>query len=143
MPLAFVVSSQVCGIGIRACNSVCHVTNALSIALALVIAIRLYRDQSVGPLLIPLVVISLIPHCVCLAPINTLWHRIFSGYAPTCEMMPLAAVLFSVTALRGVRVRFSAILVAVLFVVMVFIIVCGGLFGFPWQGCVDHPVIAG
>jgi hypothetical protein len=55
-------------------------------------------------------------------------------------MLPLGATLFSVTALRGVRPRSSAALVGVMFGVMAFIIVGGLLFGFPWQGCVDHPM---
>lgn len=139
MPLAFVVSSQVCGLGLRACNAVCHLTNLALIVLAVVTAIRLHRGQSAGLFLIPIVVVSLIPHCVCHAPINVLWHRVLGGLAPTCEMVPLAAALFSVSALRGVRTRYSTALVAVLFIVMVFIIVGGLLFGFPWQGCVDHP----
>jgi len=143
IPLAFMVSSQVCGLGLRACNPVCHTTNLVLIVLAIVVAVRLHRGQSIGPLLIPMVVIALIPHCVCHAPINVLWHRMLGGIAPTCEMVPLAATLFSVSALQGVRIRYSALLVAVLFVVMVFIIVGGLLFGFPWQGCVDHPGAAG
>lgn len=143
IPLAFVLSSQVCGIGIRACNAVCHVTNLLLIGLAVITAVRLHRGQSVVPFLIPMVVVSFIPHCVCHAPINTLWHRVLGNYAPTCEMMPMAATLFSITALRGVRPRFSSGLVIVLFAVMAFIIVGGILFGFPWQGCVDHPGVAG
>jgi hypothetical protein len=86
-----------------------------------------------------MVIVGLIPHCVCYAPINTVWHSMFAGYSPTCEMMPLAATLFSVMSLKGVRPRFSTTLVAVLFVVMLFIIAGSLLFGFPWQGCVDHP----
>lgn len=116
-----------------------HITNLLLIGLAVVTAIRLHRGQSVGTVLIPMIVIALIPHCVCHAPINVLWHRMLGGVAPTCEMMPLAAALFSISALRGIRPRRSAGLVAVLFIVMVFIIVGGLLFGFPWTGCVDYP----
>jgi hypothetical protein len=54
-------------------------------------------------------------------------------------MMPLAATLFAVMALRGARPRSSMILVILLFVVMIFIIVGGLLFKFPWLGCIDHP----
>ena len=140
IPLAFVVSSQICGLGLRGCNAVCHVTNLALIGLSAVTSIRLYRDKSVAPILIPIVVLSLVPHCVCHAPINILWHGMLSGYSPTCEMMPMAATLFSVMALRGIRPRLSTTLVAVLFGVMIFIIVGGSLFGFPWQGCVDQPV---
>ncbi|MFQ5629907.1 MAG: hypothetical protein ACE5I1_14165 [bacterium] len=55
-------------------------------------------------------------------------------------MVPVAATLFSITALRGVRPRRSAALVGVMYGVMVFIIIGGLLFGFPWQGCVEHPM---
>jgi len=47
MPLAFVVSSQVCGLGLRACNTVCHITNLLLIGLATVTAIRLHQDKPI------------------------------------------------------------------------------------------------
>jgi hypothetical protein len=93
----------------------------------------------VGWLLIPVVVIALIPHCVCLAPINTLWHRFLCGAAPTCEMIPLAITLFAVAGVRGSLPRSNAFLIVLLFVVMVFIIVGGLLWGFPWRGCVGHP----
>jgi hypothetical protein len=141
IPLAFIVSSQVCGLGLRACNAACHITNLLLIVMAIVVALRLSRGQSIGMLLIPMVIIALIPHCVCHAPINTLWHSFMGGYAPTCEMMPLAATLFAVMALRGFRPGLSGLLVIILFAVMVFIIVGSLLFGFPWTGCVDHPMI--
>jgi hypothetical protein len=143
MPLAFIVSSQVCGLGLRACNIVCHTTNLLLIVLAAVTAIRLHRGQTIGAVLVPMIIIALLPHCVCFAPINILWHRMMGGYAPTCEMMPLAAVLYSVAALRGVRPQLGTGLVVLLFVVMIFIIVGSILFGFPWQGCVDHPNMTG
>jgi hypothetical protein len=55
-------------------------------------------------------------------------------------MVPMAAVLFAVSALRGVRPRGGTALVAVMFGVMIFIIVGGSLIGFPWGGCVDHPM---
>jgi hypothetical protein len=140
IPLAFVVSSQVCGLGTQACNAVCHATNLSLIGLATVSAVRLHRGHSVGAFLIPMVVLSLIPHCVCHAPINLVWHRALNGFAPTCEMIPLGAVLLAVSALRGVRPRGGTVLVAALFGVMMFIIVGGSLFGFPWGGCVDHPM---
>ncbi len=143
IPVAFVVSSQVCGLGLSACNVTCHITNLVLIALAVVTAVRLRRGRSVGVLLAPMIVVALIPHCVCHAPINVLWHRVLGGFAPTCEMVPLAATLCAVAALRGVRPRAGSVLVGVLFVVMIFIIVGGLLFGFPWQGCVDHPGLAG
>jgi hypothetical protein len=143
IPLAFILSSQVCGLGISACNAVCHITNTGLIVLGVVTAVRLHRGQTVGVILIPMVVIGLLPHCVCHAPINVLWHRMLGGVSPTCEMMPLSATLFAVMALRGVRPRSSSVLIGLLFVVMAFIIVGGMLFKFPWQGCVDHPQVSG
>jgi hypothetical protein len=139
IPLAFVVSSQVCGLGLRACNGACHAINLALIGFAVWTSFRLYRNQPIGALLLVMIVISLIPHCVCLAPINTLWHSMLADVAPTCEMMPMTAALFSVAALRGIQTRSSIGLISILFVVMVFIIAGGLLFGFPWQGCVDHP----
>jgi hypothetical protein len=141
IPLAFVVSSQVCGLGLQACNALCHITNTSLILLGVVVAYRLYRDQTIGVFLWPMIVIALIPHCVCHAPINTIWHNLLGSVAPTCEMMPLAASFFAIIGLRGVRPQLSTVLVVVIFAVMVFIIVGGILFGFPWQGCVNHPVI--
>lgn len=141
--LAFVVSSQVCGLGLRACNVVCHLTNLSLIGLGTVTAIRIHRNQSVFPILIPMIIISLIPHCVCYAPINLVWHNVLGGVAPTCEMIPMAATLFSVVALKGVRPKGSTVLVLASFGVMLFIIVGGILIEFPWQGCVDHPMMNG
>ena len=139
IPLAFVLSSQVCGLGVVACSAACHTANLLLIGLGAVTAIRLHRDQPVVALLIPAIVVALVPHCICHAPINTVWHSLSGGYAPTCEMLPLGAMLFSVSALRGVRIHTGAMLVGVMYGVMLFIIVGGLLFGFPWQGCVNHP----
>jgi hypothetical protein len=141
IPLAFVVSSQVCGLGLRACNAVCHITNTSLILLGAVVAYRLFRSQTIGVFLLPMVVIALIPHCICHAPINTIWHSILGGVAPTCEMMPLAASFFAIIGLRGIRPHLSITLNVVIFAVMVFIIVGGLIFGFPWQGCVDHPAM--
>jgi hypothetical protein len=141
IPLAFVISSQVCGLGLRACNVVCHITNLALIGLGAVTAIRIHRNQSVFPILIPMIVISLIPHCVCHAPINLVWHNVLGGVAPTCEMIPMAATLFAVTALKGVRPRRSTLLVLASFGVMLFIIIGGIFIKFPWQGCVDHQMI--
>lgn len=111
------------------------------IILAAFLAFRIHRSQSYSLILPAIIIIGLIPHCTCLAPINTLWHDILGGNAPTCEMMPLSATLLAVLALRGVRSKFNTILILILFVVMVFIIVGSSLFSFPWQGCVDHPGI--
>ena len=83
-----------------------------------------------------LVVVSLIPHCVCHAPINTIWHNVLAGYSPVCDAVPLAVTLFSVSALRGVRTRYSAALAGLLVGVIIFIVVGNPVFGFPWSGCV-------
>jgi len=137
MPLAYVLDSQICGLGFKACNVACHVLSYSLIVLAIVTAVQLHRGKSVGPFLIPMVILSLVPHCTCHAPINVVWHSIFGGYAPTCYAIPLGVALFSVTALRGVRPRLSTILVVVLLVVTLFIVVGNALLGFPWQGCLQ------
>jgi ABC-type transport system involved in cytochrome c biogenesis permease subunit len=51
--------------------------------------------------------------------------------------MPLAVVLFSLTALKGFRTRFSTILVVLMLIVITFCAVGNALLGFPWQGCVQ------
>jgi hypothetical protein len=56
-------------------------------------------------------------------------------------MIPMAATLFAVTALKGVRPRRSTLLVLASFGVMLFIIIGGIFIKFPWQGCVDHQMI--
>lgn len=136
MPVAFILDSQICGLGLKACSTVCNVISFTLIGLSAVTAYRIYRNQSIGALLVPMVIIGLIPHCVCGAPINTIWQSILGGYAPTCQVIPLAASLFSVAALRGVRTRWSAVMVGLLLVVTVFIVVGNPLFGFPWTGCI-------
>jgi hypothetical protein len=136
IPLAFVLDSQICGLGLKACSVVCNVISVALIGLGVVIAYRLYRDQPIGALLVPMVILGLVPHCVCEAPINTIWHAILGGYAPTCQVMPLVAMLFSIAALRGRRTLLSAALVALMLVVIAFIAVGNPLFGFPWRGCV-------
>jgi hypothetical protein len=136
MPLAYIIDSQICGLGLKACNTACHVFSYVLFVLAAAIAIQLYRNKSVVPLLIPTVILSVVPHCTCHAPINTIWHSIFGGVAPTCFVMPLAVVLFSLTALRGFRIRLSTILVVLMLIVITFCAVGNALFGFPWQGCI-------
>ena len=136
IPIAFVLDSQICGLGFKACTVLCHVLTYSLSGLAIVTAIQLYRGKSVGPWLVAMVVLSLIPHCVCKAPINVIFQNLFGGYAPTCYVIPLAATLFSISALKGVRTRWSAILVGVLLAVTLFIVVGNPLVGFPWQGCV-------
>lgn len=70
-----------------------------------------------------MVILGLAPHCVCEAPINTIWQSALGGYSPTCNMVPLAVALFSVTALKGVRPRASAALSGVLLGMIVFMAV--------------------
>jgi hypothetical protein len=141
IPLAYILSSQVCGLGFQACNAICHITNLVLVILGIVAAYRLYRALSFGWILIPMIVISLIPHCVCHAPINVLWHSMLCGVSPACEMIPLAVTLYAIVAVHGIRPRSSSVLVILLFAVMIFIIVGGFLWEFPWSGCVDHPKV--
>jgi hypothetical protein len=136
MPLSFVIGSQVCGLGFKACSTVCHLTNLSLIVLASGLAFRMHRGLSIGPILIPMVVLGLLPHCICHAPINVVWQGIFGGYSPTCNMVPLAVVLFSVAALRGFRFRASTIMTGVLLVMIVFMAAGNPLIGLPWEGCV-------
>lgn len=136
MPLAFALDSQICGLGLKSCTWVCNLISVALIGLSALTAVRLYRGQSVSLLLALIVILGLVPHCVCDAPINVIWHRLLGGYAPTCQVIPLTATLFSVSALRGRRVAWSAAMVVVLLVVIAFIVVGNPLFGFPWQGCV-------
>jgi hypothetical protein len=136
MPLAFVLGSQVCGVGLKACGVLCHGTNLVAIVLAGATAYRMHRGKSIGVTLVPLVIVALVPHCVCHAPVNTLWHSALGGVAPTCGLVPLAAVLFSVSALRGARPRASAGLSMMMLGMIVFMAVGNPLIGFPWRGCV-------
>jgi hypothetical protein len=136
IPLSYIIDSQICGLGLKACNTSCHILSYVLLALAAVIAIQLYRNKPVTLFLIPTVILSLIPHCTCHAPINVIWHNLFSGIAPTCFVMPLAVVLFSLTALRGFRTRLSTILVVLMLIVITFCAVGNALFGFPWPGCI-------
>lgn len=135
IPVAFILDSQICGLGLQACSMLCNVISFTMIGLGAVTAVQIYRGKSVGALLVPMVVIGLIPHCTCGAPINTIFQNLLGGYSPTCQVIPLATTMFAVSALRGVRTRWSAILVAVLLVVTVFIAVGNPLWGFPWMGC--------
>ena len=136
IPLSYIIDSQICGLGLKACNTACHILSYLLLVLASVLAIQLYRNKPVALFLIPTVILSLIPHCTCHAPINTIWHSLFGGVAPTCFVMPLAVVLFSLTALRGFRTRLSTIFVVLMLIVITFCAVGNPLLGFPWQGCV-------
>lgn len=134
--LAFILDSQICGLGLAGCSTLCNAISFTMIGLGTITAIRLYQGKSVGALLIPMVVIGLIPHCTCHAPINTIWHSILGGYAPTCQVIPLATTLFAVSAFKGVRTFLSAGLVGMLLVVTLFIVVGNPLWSFPWAGCV-------
>jgi hypothetical protein len=82
-------------------------------------------------------VIGLIPHCTCGAPINRIFQDALGGYAPTCQVIPLAMTLFATSAMKGLRTRWSAALVGLLLVVTAFIAVGNPLWGFPWAGCVS------
>lgn len=136
MPVAYILGSQVCGLGLASCGIACTAINLSLIGLSTATAVQIHRGKSVGALLVPIVILGLVPHCVCPAPINTIWHDIFSSVSPTCNMVPLAATLFSVAALRGIRPRASAVLSGVMTGMIVFMAVGNPLFGFPWAGCV-------
>ncbi len=136
IPLSYLLDSQICGLGLKACNTVCHIFSYLLFVLAVLIAFKLFQGKSVGLLLIPTVVLSVIPHCTCHAPINGIWQNLFGGAAPTCFIMPLAVVLFSLAALRGLRTRFSSFLVILMLIVITFIVIGNALLGFPWEGCI-------
>jgi hypothetical protein len=136
IPLAYVLGSQVCGLGLASCGIACTGIDLSLIGLGTVTSYRLYRGQSVGWFLIPMVILGLLPHCVCEAPINTLWQSALGGFSPTCNMVPLGVTLFSVAALKGVRTKASAALSAVLSGMIVFMAVGNPLFSFPWSGCV-------
>jgi hypothetical protein len=136
LPVAYILGSQVCGLGLASCGVACTAINLSLIGLATGTAVQIHRGKSVGALLIPMVILGLAPHCVCAAPINTIWHGMFGGVSPTCNMVPLAVTLFSVTALRGIKPRASATLSGVLTGMIVFMAVGNPLVGFPWTGCV-------
>jgi hypothetical protein len=136
IPLAYVLGSQVCGLGLASCGAACTAINLSLIGLGTATSYRIYRGQSVGWFLIPMVILGLTPHCVCAAPINTIWQSALGGYSPTCNMVPLAVTLFSVAALKGVRTRASAAISGVLSGMIVFMAVGNPLFSFPWSGCV-------
>ncbi len=136
MPVAYILGSQVCGLGLASCGIACTAINLSLIGLSTATAVQIHRGKSIGALLIPIVILGLVPHCMCHAPINTIWHGIFGGVSPTCNMVPLAVTLFSVTALRGIRPRASAALSGVMTGMIVFMAVGNPLFGFPWSGCV-------
>jgi len=135
LPLSFVLDSQICGLGLKACTFACHAISWSLIVLSSVTAVRIHQGKPIAPLLVVLLALGLAPHCVCHAPINVIWHNAL-GAAPTCQVMPLAATLFSISALRGVRPKTSTALAGLMLVVIAFIAVSNPLFGFPWRGCV-------
>jgi hypothetical protein len=136
IPLAYVLGSQVCGLGLASCGAACTAVNLSLIGLGTATSYRISRGQSIGWFLIPMVILGLTPHCVCAAPINTIWQSVLGGYSPTCNKVPLAVTLFSIAALKGVRTRASATISGVLSGMIVFTAVGNPLFGFPWSGCV-------
>lgn len=136
IPLAYVLGSQVCGLGLASCGTACTAINLSLIGLGTATSYRIYRGQSIGWFLIPMVILGLMPHCVCEAPINTIWHTVLGGFSPTCNMVPLAVTLFAVAVLKGVRTKASAAISGVLSGMIVFMAVGNPLFSFPWSGCV-------
>ena len=70
-------------------------------ALSTATAVQIHRGKSVGALLVPIVILGLVPHCACHAPINTIWHGVFGGVSPTCNMVPLDTVRRWVDTKRG------------------------------------------
>jgi hypothetical protein len=120
-----------------ACTVTCNIVSISLIILAILIAIRISQDRSIIMLLIPMIVLCVVPHCVCMAPINVVWHGM-SRFSPTREIIPLTTVLFAITALRGARPRISTVLVAVMLGMTVFIAAGNVLLGFPWEGCVSR-----
>jgi hypothetical protein len=138
IPFSFILDSQICGLGLMACSTTCNLISLATIALALILAFRINRDKPIVIVLVPIVILSTIPHCICDAPINTIWRNLFNGVAPTCYIIPLATTLFALTALRGRRSRLSTIFVVVMLIITLFIAVGNPLFGFPWEGCVGN-----
>jgi hypothetical protein len=138
IPFSFILDSQICGLGLMACTITCNVISFATIALALILVFRINQNKPVAIVLIPIVILSVIPHCICDAPINTIWHNLFNGVAPTCYIIPLVTTLFALTAMRGRRSRLSTILVVVMLIITLFIAVGNPLFGFPWEGCVGN-----
>jgi hypothetical protein len=136
IPLAYVLGSQVCGLGLASCGSACTAINLSLIGLGTATSYRIYRGQSIGWFLIPMVILGLMPHCVCEAPINTIWQGALGSFSPTCNMVPLGVTLFSVAALKGVRTKASSAISGVLSGMIVFMAVGNPLFSFPWSGCV-------
>jgi len=49
IPLSYIIDSQICGLGLKTCNTTCHVFSYLLLVLATAIAIQLYRNKSVVP----------------------------------------------------------------------------------------------
>ena len=137
VPLAFILNSQVCGLGVTACSGVCNGISFALVGLAVVTSVHLSRSQPVGPLLVPMVVLGVVPHCICNVNANVLWHSTV-GLSPACEVVPLTAALFSISALRGVRPSGSVAVVAVLLGMIVFMAVGSNVYGFPWQVCVNQ-----
>ncbi len=134
IPLAYVLGSQVCGLGSASCGAAFTAINLSLIGLGTATSYRIYRGQSAGWFLNPMVILGLTPHCMCAAPINTIWHSALGDYSPTCNMVPLAVTLFAVAALKGVRTRASAAISGVQSGMIVFMAVGNPLFSFPWSG---------
>lgn len=133
IPAAYTLAPMLCGPGLKTCTALGVFLSLSLIGLAWVTSLRLYEGGFVGHLLVPLVVLSIIPHCVCDAPTNTILRSLFGGYAPNSFVLPLATTLFAVAGLRGVRTRWTIPLVAVLLAVNILVVAGSLLFGFPWD----------
>ena len=48
IPIAFILDSQICGLGFKACSTLCNVISFTMIGLGTITAVRLYQNKSVG-----------------------------------------------------------------------------------------------
>ena len=64
MPVAYILGSQVCGLGFASCGVACTAINLSLIGLSTATAVQIHRGKSVGALLIPIVILGLAPHCI-------------------------------------------------------------------------------
>lgn len=133
IPATYILAPTLCGIGLETCTAVGVFLSLSLMGLAWLTCLRLYEGESVGHLLAAMVVLSLVPHCVCDAPTNTILRSVFGGYAPNSFVLALTTTLFAVGGLRGVRPQWSARLVAVLLAVNIVVLVGSMFVGFPWE----------
>jgi hypothetical protein len=133
IPAGYILAPVLCGPGLKTCTPLGVALGLSLMGLAWVTALRLYEGESVGHLLVPMAVLSLVPHCVCPAPTNMVLRSVFGGYAPNSFVLPLVTTLFAVAGSRGVRTRWSTRLVAVLLAVNIAVLVGSHFLGFPWE----------